>query len=298
MSATRPLSGVLLVAKPPAMTSHDVVDRVRRSAASPDAKTGHAGTLDPFATGLLLVLVGRATRAQRFLVELPKRYHATARLGARSDTGDCDGDITATGARTDEAALRAALEGFRGEIEQRVPAHSAVKVAGERLYRSARRGEEVERPVRRVQVSELELTAFDADTQRGELELACSKGTYVRQVVADLGDAVGAGAYCEALERTAVGPFELDRAASLEQVDQVATLPQLEAFLPLDAALAFLPERALSPADAEAAGHGRSLPDGQHGGPVRLTAGARVVAIAEPRKGRLRPVVVFPQEPA
>ena len=291
-------SGVLLVAKPPGVTSHDVVERVRRSAAAGGARTGHAGTLDPFATGLLLVLVGRATRVQRYLVELPKRYRATARLGARSDTGDPDGTIVESGGRAAEAELRAALGAFRGEIEQRVPAHSAVKVAGERLYRRARRGEAVETPLRRVRVADLELIRFDEAAQRAELELACSKGTYVRALVSDLGEALGCGAYCEALERTAVGEFRLDRAVLLEQVERAPALAQLESFLPLAAAIAFLPERALSAEDAEAAGHGRSLPDGQAGGPVRLTAGRRVVAIAEPRAGRLRPVVVFPEEAA
>src|SRR5262245_44067077 len=170
--------GVLLVDKPAGVTSHDVVESVRRSRG---VKAGHAGTLDPFATGLLVVLVGRATRLAQYLVGLPKQYRAVARLGAVSDTGDRDGTITRTGAVPTEEAVRAAVAGLTGDIDQRVPDYSAVKVGGERLYRKARRGEAVETPVRRVRVDRLELVRFDLDGQEIELEVDCSSGTYVRQ---------------------------------------------------------------------------------------------------------------------
>src|SRR5918999_818113 len=183
-------SGVLLYPKPSGATSHDVVARVRRTLGT---KVGHAGTLDPFATGLLLVLVGRATRAQRFLMALPKTYRAVARLGWTSTTGDPEGDLTETG-RVPER-----LELPTGKLLQRPPAYSAVKVGGERLYRKARRGEAVEGEPRAVTVHR-----FDELWREGEragLEIECSSGTYVRQLVAALDDA-----YCDELERTAIGP--------------------------------------------------------------------------------------------
>ena len=187
-------SGVLLVAKPAGVTSHDVVARVRRLPIARGAKVGHAGTLDPFATGLLLVLVGQATRFARFFTALPKTYEATAQFGARSDTGDPTGEIEDTGVRAAEEAVQAAAAQLVGEIDQRVPLTSAVKVGGERLYRKARRGEEFETPVRRVRISRLEVTRFDEQEQQAELVAECSSGTYVRQLVADIGEAVGAGA--------------------------------------------------------------------------------------------------------
>src|SRR3954470_3915176 len=185
--------GVLLVAKAAGVTSHDVVADVRRRL---NAKIGHAGTLDPFATGLLLVLVGQATRAQRWLMELPKTYRAGARLGWTSTTGDRDGELTETGRVPAELSLPV------GELLQRPPAYSAVKVGGERLYKKARRGEAVEGEPRPVTVHRFE--QLWRECARVALELEVSSVTYVRQLVADLGDA-----YCEELERTAIGPFRL-----------------------------------------------------------------------------------------
>src|SRR3954454_6935250 len=195
-------SGVILYPKPAGITSHDVVARVRRDMREKTGekiKTGHAGTLDPFATGLLLVLVGPATRAQRFFMTLPKTYRVVARLGWRSTTGDPEGELVETG------RMPEALEIPVGDQMQRPPAYSAVKVGGERLYRKARRGEVVEAPPRKVQVYRSEVLAHDGD--HAELLIECSSGTYVRQLVADLGDA-----YCEQLERTAIGPFRLEDA--------------------------------------------------------------------------------------
>ena len=157
----------------------------------------------------MLVLVGRATRLQRYLVGLPKAYRTEARFGATSTTGDPTGELSATGRAADEAAVRAALADLTGEITQTVPAFSAVKVGGERLYRRARAGEEVDRPERTVRIDRLELLRFDESAQEAELVVECSSGTYVRQLVADLGELSGAGAHCITLERTRVGPFEL-----------------------------------------------------------------------------------------
>ncbi|HYC82534.1 MAG TPA: tRNA pseudouridine(55) synthase TruB [Solirubrobacterales bacterium] len=201
-------AGVLLYDKPAGLTSHDVVARVRRERG---VKAGHAGTLDPFATGLLLVLLGRATRLQRFLTGLPKTYLATARLGWRSSTGDPDGELTETGNRP------ASLELPTGTVRQRVPMTSAVRVGGERLYKKAHRGEVVETPVRDVEVYRAELLGADAGFSHYEIE--CSAGTYVRTLVETLGDA-----YCSALRRTAIGPFEVADAGAEVPLERVAEL--------------------------------------------------------------------------
>ena len=201
MTADAPEPGVLLVDKPAGITSHDVVAGVRREHGQ---KTGHAGTLDPFATGLLLVLLGRpATRCQARFMALAKTYRVVARFGAVSSTGDPEGEITETGAMPPEPLALPI-----GEIRQRPPAYSAVKVGGVRAYTRARRGEEVEVPERQVTVHRFEQLWRRED--RAEFEIECSSGTYVRSLVADLGDA-----YCEALRRTAIGPFAVGQAGRL-----------------------------------------------------------------------------------
>src|SRR3954453_5172949 len=171
----------LLVDKPAGVTSHDVVAEVRRGRGG---KVGHAGTLDPFATGLLIVLLGRATGLQRYLLELPKTYRATARLGWRSSTGDPDGELTETG------RIPERLELPTGEVEQQVPRTPAVKVGGERLYRKAHRGESVDTPSRRVTVHRAEL--IESDGERATFEIECSSGTYIRTLIETLEDA-----FCE-----------------------------------------------------------------------------------------------------
>ncbi len=199
---------LLLYDKPAGVTSHDVVAQVRRERG---AKAGHAGTLDPFATGLLLILLGRATRLQQFLVGLPKTYLATARLGWRSSTGDPDGELTETGRAPSSLGLPT------GTVRQRVPMTSAVRVGGERLYKKAHRGEVVETPERDVQVHRAEL--LTGDTMRAHYEIECSAGTYVRTLVETLDDA-----YCEALRRTAIGPFRVEEAGEELPVERVAEL--------------------------------------------------------------------------
>jgi tRNA pseudouridine55 synthase len=261
-------SRVLLRAKPAGVTSHDVVAEVRRELPR-GTKVGHAGTLDPFATGLLLVLVGRATRAQRFLMGLPKTYRAVARLGWTSDTGDRDGELTHTGRVPESLAIPT------GELQQVPPAYSAVKVGGERLYKKARRGEFVQADARPVTVYRAEL--LRSDDERAQFEIECSSGTYVRSLTTELGDA-----YCEELERTAIGPFRLADAGRE---------------LPLAEALSFMPTRELDESEERAVRHGRALARaGADEGEVRLMAGDRLVAIGAPQADVLRPVVVF--EPA
>ncbi|MGH2963589.1 MAG: tRNA pseudouridine(55) synthase TruB [Solirubrobacterales bacterium] len=259
---------VLLCDKPSGVTSHDVVESVRRERG---VKAGHAGTLDPFATGLLVVLLGRATRLQRYLLCLPKTYRATARLGWRSSTGDPDGELAETG-RVPER-----LELPTGRIEQRVPMTAAVKVGGERLYRRAHRGEHVETPTREVEVFRAELLRSEAD--RAEFEIECSSGTYVRTLVETLGDA-----YCERLRRTAIGELRLADAG--------------EDPIPAADALSFLPERALSAQEVEGVGHGRWVPAGEatasgEGDASRLTYEGRLVAVARRRGEMLQPEVVL-----
>jgi tRNA pseudouridine55 synthase len=256
--------GVLLVDKPAGVTSHDVVAAERRKLPK-RVKVGHAGTLDPFATGLLLVLVGRATRVQRYLMEQPKRYETVARLGYTSTTGDVEGKIAPGRLPPEPLALPT------GRIRQRPPAYSAVHVGGRRAYALARAGEAVELPEREVDVDRFELLWRDGE--RAAFAIECGSGTYVRSLVADLGDA-----YCLELRRTGIGPFDVGDAGT---------------FVPLADALSFLPAVELAGDDARRAGHGGAVP-GTAAGTVRLVDGDGLIALAEPRAdGTLAPVVGF-----
>lgn len=256
------MDAVLLVDKPAGKTSHDVVAAVRREHPR-GTKVGHAGTLDPFATGLLLVLIGRATRVQRHLMALPKTYRATARLGFTSTTGDPEGEIAETGrVPAPDAPLPV------GELLQRPPAYSAVKVDGERAYARARRGEDVEIAARPVTVHRFERLAAD------EFEIECSAGTYARTLIADLGDA-----YCTALRRTAIGPFAVG--------DSGTQLSLREALG------AIMPEVVLHGDEARRAAHGVAV-DRFAEGPALLVDDEGAIAVAEPREGAgLKPVVGF-----
>jgi len=255
--------GVVLYDKPAGITSHDVVARMRRSlgAGRGRVKVGHAGTLDPFATGLLLILIGRATRVQRFLMALTKRYEAIARFGAVSTTGDPEGEIDYTGVVPDgDLAL------VTGRIRQRPPAFSAVKVGGRRAYALARAGQAVELDEREVEVYRFD-EIWRSGARRGFV-IECSSGTYVRSLIADLGDA-----YCEELRRTAIGEFDVADADP-------------ERIIGLSDALAFLPEVSLDADQARRAGHGMAVA-GDAGGAevVRLTDADGLIALARPRGG-------------
>lgn len=281
-----PLDGVLLIDKPEGFTSHDVVARVRRQVRPAVKKVGHAGTLDPFATGLLVVLVGRATKLARFFVDLPKRYECTVRFGVRSDTGDLTGTLTETGRATSREAVEAAIPGFLGVIKQRVPMTSAVKVDGERLYKKAHRGEVVETPEKEVEISGIEILDFDEAAQTMRCAIACSKGTYVRQLAIDLGEAVAAGAHLESLARTAVGDLALSEAQTLAAFEAAAEgrqegderIPGL--VLPMTA-LGFMPSIELSAAQVTAVRNGARLPGGPPE-PVRITYRGELIAIYGP----------------
>lgn len=258
--------GIVLWDKPAGVSSHDVVLDARRSSGK-GIKVGHAGTLDPFATGLLLILVGRATRVQRFLMALPKLYEVTARFGAVSSTGDPEGEIAETGViPVGDLALPT------GRLRQRPPQYSAIKLGGQRAYALARAGHQFEMPEREIHVHRFEERWREGDRRAFLIE--CSSGTYVRSLIADLGDA-----YCEALRRTRIGPFDVTQA----NPDNV---------LPLSEALSFLPEVALHAEEARRATHGQAV-QGSAGGPVRLTDDRGLIAIAEPIHGALKPVVGF-----
>ena len=264
------MDGLVLVDKPAGKTSHDLTLATRRALGV--RKAGHAGTLDPFATGLLLVLVGRARRVQRFLMALPKTYEAVARLGAVSTTGDPEGEITVTGTMPPDPFVLPT-----GVIRQRPPIYSAVRVQGMRAFERARRGEVIELPEREVTVHRFETLWREDD--RAAFLIECSSGTYVRSLVADLRDA-----YCEELRRTRIGPFDVADADPTR-------------VLPLERALSFLPTVTLGADAAWRAGHGQSIPgeapDGATG-EVLLVDAEGPVAIAEPREGAvLKPIVGF-----
>lgn len=261
------MDGVILLDKPAGISSAAAVAGIRR--ARPAAtKVGHAGTLDPFATGLLLILLGRATRTQRFLLSLPKTYQVTARFGARSSTGDPEGEITRTG-----RVPSGDLDLPTGAVRQRPPAFSAVKVGGARAYKLARRGAELELPEREVRVHRFEERWRD-DDRRG-FEIECSSGTYVRSLIAALGDA-----YCEALRRVRIGPFDVAQADP-------------ERVLELSEALAFLPEVHVVGEHARRVSHGGFV-SGEASGPVRLVDDEGLIGVGEPAApGRVRPVVVL-----
>jgi tRNA pseudouridine55 synthase len=250
--------GLLLIDKPSGITSHDAVARVRRALGL--RKVGHAGTLDPMATGLLVMGVGRGTRLLRFLGDAPKLYEGTGLLGIETTTLDAEGDVVSEATvEVDEEQLREAMDRFKGDIEQTPPAYSAVKVRGERLYRAARRGEAVEAPVRTVHVYAFNLRGFTSP--RFDFRVRCSGGTYVRSLVADVGKALGCGAHLAALRRTAVGPFQVTDARSPEDPGPL---------LPLGRAVEHLAAVQLDAEEAVAAGHGRILGPAGIPGPYRL----------------------------
>ena len=263
--------GVLLIDKPAGKTSHDVVAAMRRE--HRDGKVGHAGTLDPFATGLLLVLLGRATRVQRYLMALPKAYETVALLGATSTTGDPEGEIVVTGRVPPDPPVLPT-----GAVRQRPPAYSAIKIDGRRAYARARAGEDLEMPERTVTVHRFEQLWRDADPQhpRAAFAIECSSGTYVRSLVADLGDA-----YCVELRRTAIGPFSVADADPARVVG-------------LADALSFLPSLRLEGAEARRAAHGVAVGEAPEGATEVLLLDAEgPIAVAEPRDGMLKPVVGF-----
>ena len=288
------VGGLVVVDKPAGLTSHDVVARVRRIAGT--RRVGHAGTLDPMATGVLVLGIERATKLLGHLALTDKSYLATVRLGQATVTDDAEGDVTggSSAARVGGDAVRVALAALTGELEQVPSAVSAVKGAGRRAYARVRAGEEVALPARRVTVSRLELLASRRpapDLLDLDVVVDCSSGTYVRALARDLGAALGVGGHLTALRRTRVGPFTLGDALTLEQLAERADpVP-----VPLDAAVAAaFPRRDLDAALAERLRHGgRLAPVGLPGPYGAFDPAGAVVALVEESDGAARPLVGF-----
>ncbi|MGZ6271319.1 MAG: tRNA pseudouridine(55) synthase TruB [Candidatus Limnocylindrales bacterium] len=304
------LDGVIVVHKPAGPTSHDVVALVRRL--SGVKRVGHGGTLDPFASGVLPVFLGHATRVVEYHLADEKGYRATIAFGARSTTDDLDGELSAgPGPLPERAAVEGALAGFRGPLRQVPPAHSAVHVGGRRAYELARGGETPELAPRDVVIGQLDLLAWQDDTERpsGVLDVRCSAGTYVRALARDLGERLGCGAYLVALVRTASGPFRLEQAHPLDDVRAALAEGHPErVLLPPDVGLEAFPPVTLADDELQAVARGQvvrprgglaTAPGEARRAPlVRIMApGGRLAAIARWEGGRLHPEKVFLSPP-
>jgi tRNA pseudouridine55 synthase len=291
MAATE-AAAVLPVDKPAGPTSHDVVAIARRALGT--RRVGHTGTLDPFATGLLLLCIGQATRVVEFLTGLPKTYEARLRLGTVTATDDATGTVvTASDAWRDRSAadIAAALHAQRGRILQRPPAFSAKKVAGERAYRRARQGEPV--TLAPVEVEIFTLDILDVAPPDVDFRVTCSAGTYIRAIARDAGEWLHVGAHLTRLRRTAIGSFDVLAAVPLDRLDDAAAVAGA-CIAPLEA-LRHLPRIDLDPEQATAIRHGRPVPRpaGASSGPAVLAAEDALLAIADVDEGVLRPRKVF-----
>jgi tRNA pseudouridine55 synthase len=297
------LHGLLVLDKPNGITSRDAVDRALRWFPR-GTKIGHTGTLDPLATGVLVLCIGSATRLTEYVQQMAKIYRAGVLLGARSDTDDADGTVTpVVGARApDPATLSDALQGFVGEVEQVPPTYSAAKVSGARAYDLARRGAEVELRGRKVQIYGIDVLAYEYP--RLEIEVRCGKGTYIRSLARDLGERQGCGGLIATLRRTRVGPFAVEDALSLD-ADATAARARL---LPVAAAVAELPRLNVPAPDATRLRQGQRvrLPRGEPGSAVQAGEAAvfgpeeAFVGVAEinPARGEMTAVKVLPDAPA
>ena len=283
-------SGLVVVDKPAGVTSHDVVSRVRRLAGT--RKVGHAGTLDPMATGVLVLGINRATRLLGHLTLTEKAYDATIRLGAATTTDDAEGEIisTAPTGGLDEAQIRSALAAFVGDIDQVPTTVSAIKVDGRRAHRRVREGEHVELPARPVTIHELEVHRVRLGDEGVDVDISvrCTSGTYIRAIARDLGAELAVGGHLTALRRTAVGPFRLDQAHTIEQLTEEFTMMPIA-----EAARATFPSRDLGQAQAGDVRHGRQI-DADLGGLTALFApDGEFLALYEPSHGTTRAVAVF-----
>lgn len=285
--------GILPLDKPAGPTSHDIVDLARRSLGV--RRIGHTGTLDPFASGLLLLCVGPSTRLAEYLLALDKSYQAVARLGVATDTEDTEGTVVAEAdpARlraVDPTAVEAALAGLRGRIRQVPPSFSAKKVGGVAMHRRARRGETVVLEPREVTVHELELTGWDPPSF--SFQVRCSSGTYVRSLAREVGESLGVGAHLTALRRTAVGSFRVDEALSVEELGNPARIGAAR-IDPLQA-VGHLPVVDVAQDEARRLAHGQRVRlDVAEEGTVAVTTEGVLVAIAEGAAGVLTPSKVF-----
>lgn len=293
------LNGILVVAKSPGPTSHDIVALVRRLTGV--RRVGHGGTLDPFAAGVLPVFVGHATRLVEYHLGDDKEYRALVSFGARSTTDDLDGELTPTGSAPTREMVEAALVSFRGEIEQIPPDYSAVRVAGRKAYELARHGEKPELRARRVTIHRFELTDWDGSEAArpvAKVEVRCSAGTYIRALARDLGEQLGSGAHLAALTRTASGPFRLDQARPLDEVRSVlAEGRAAEILLPMDTGLESYPVLTVGDQEVTSLARGQQLRRGREtsaDGLVRVfDESGRLVAIARVDGGLIKPEKVF-----
>ena len=253
------MNGIIILDKPSGFTSFDAVAVMR--GLSHQKKIGHTGTLDPMATGVLPVLLGKAAKALNFLPDTDKEYQAAFRLGERRDTGDITGEVVETNAAPVALeALESVLPRFRGEISQVPPMYSAVSVGGKRLYELARKGVEVDRPARQVTISALELLSYDPETREGTLRVSCSKGTYIRTLIEDLAQAAGSCGTMTALRRTRACGFTLEDARSLEELKALAGEGKLEEVLfPVERLFSQYPEVTVSAAQARRFENGGGL---------------------------------------
>jgi tRNA pseudouridine55 synthase len=294
-SASGPaFAGVLPIDKPEGPTSHDVVAIARRALG--ERRIGHTGTLDPFATGLLLLCIGNATRIAEYLTALPKTYEATLRLGQTTDTDDLTGEVIASNdalGDVDEDAVRAAFAAQMGTIRQIPPRYSAKKVAGRRMYESARAGDEVERTPVEVTISGIDVTRIAPPEV--DFTVDCSSGTYIRAIARDVGETLGIGAHLTALRRTRIGVFDVRAAIGLDDLADRAAVQRI--LLAPAAALAHLPAVVLGDDAVAAIGNGRAVDaptDLAAAGPIRLMSeGGALLAIAERRADTLQPRKVF-----
>jgi tRNA pseudouridine55 synthase len=285
--------GLVVVDKPAGWTSHDVVGRMRRLART--RKVGHAGTLDPMATGVLVLGVGKATRLLAHLVLADKEYTATIRLGRTTVTDDAEGDVVSSASTVEmgEDAVRSAMTAFVGDIEQIPSSVSAIKVEGRRSYERVRAGDAVDLPARPVTVARFDALGFRraGDLLDVDVAVACSSGTYVRALARDLGAALGVGGHLTALRRTRVGPFTLDQARTLDELADVAD----PIMLPLaDAVRAAMPVRVVDADEERALSYGKSLqPRGMSGVHGAITPDGTVIALLREDEDAARPVLVF-----
>ena len=280
--------GILLLDKPAGPTSHDMVAAVRRALKT--RRVGHAGTLDPFATGLLVVLVGRATRLARFLLDLPKTYDGTMRLGLTTTTDDHTGQplrASESWSTISDAQVKTAFASLTGKTEQRPPIFSATSVDGRRSYRRARHGEQFELAARPIDVYRLELAGRSGTDLRIRAEVG--SGVYIRALARDIGEVLGCGAHLAALRRLAIGPFAVTDAIAPEDLPDA-----VGALRPARDAVGHLPSIQLDDAACAAVRHGQAIPAATpETGTVALLAGDDLVAVAESEDGVFRPSVVF-----
>jgi tRNA pseudouridine55 synthase len=293
--STPQIHGLLVLDKPGGLTSRDALDRAL-SWFPRGTRAGHTGTLDPLATGVLVVCLGNATRLTEYVQDMGKTYRAGVHLGARSDTDDADGTVAPVDVAVppDRAAVEEALRGFVGAIEQVPPTYSAAKVSGRRAYELARRGHEVALVARRVRIDGIDILAYNYPHL--EIEVRCGKGTYIRSLARDLGERLGCGGYVVTLRRTRVGPFRVEEAVPLD-ADAAAAQASLR---PVAAALAELPRVTLDDAAVMRLRQGQAVPSAAESADAAAVFDARgqLVAVAriDPTRRLLRPEKVFPAE--